>query len=85
VSQLNLSVEDFIESTAFDQIDPPQSERLEFMLANLTSILVNSFSKRKTRPSDFMVDTLLAREHEANADLDEKIMATFKGIKSGER
>lgn len=32
-----------------------------------------------------MVDTLLAREHEANADLDEKIMATFKGIKSGER
>lgn len=79
VEDIDISPDEFANQIAFNSIDPPMAERLEFMIAQLTAcfVAVNSKKGKAPKPSEFMLSTMMHETTHQDTDIETKIRATF--------
>jgi len=79
VSQLDISWDEFAHWVAFEKSNPFPSQINEFMLAQLTTIVVSYMSKSKPKTADFMLSELLKKPVGKNK-IDQQILNVFSNL-----
>ncbi len=83
VGELNVSVNEFIDWMAFEQLHPFPDMRQEFMMAQLIAMYVSAHAKKKPNISDFMLSEMIKKSGQTTEATDEQITNIFKAVQHG--
>lgn len=61
VADLDLDIDEFVHWMAYSRLQPFSDSRNEYMLAQLTALVAQLFSKSKVKPSDFMLSAQMEK------------------------
>lgn len=76
-AQAEIDSREFVEWVAFFQLEPFGSEMNFFRTGILASVMANLFSKRKSKPADFVPKFGFQTERKSVADMEASIRRMF--------